>query len=88
MSFDCMPIALTISTVDPLNPTSSLSYPTSFMTERTTFSRSGVAFEEISPAITTKSVFTKVSQATLDSGSSIKKASRIASDIWSASLSG
>ena len=88
MSLDCIPIALTISTFDPLNPTSSLSYPTSLITDLTTVSKSGFALEEISPAMTTKSVLTNVSQATLESGSSFKKASSMASEIWSASLSG
>ena len=49
----------------------------------TTLSRSGFALEVISPATTTRSVLTRVSQATLALGSSTRKASKIASDIKS-----
>jgi hypothetical protein len=43
---------------------------------------------EISPATITSPVVTKVSQATRPSGSTARIASRTASEIWSASLSG
>src|SRR5436309_5249624 len=43
---------------------------------------------EISPATSTTPVVTRVSQATLPMGSSAMIASRTASEIWSASLSG
>src|SRR6185312_10099862 len=43
---------------------------------------------EISPATTTRPVVISVSQATRPSGSSVRTASRIASEIWSAILSG
>ena len=42
----------------------------------------------ISPPTITIPVVVKVSQATLDFGSCAKQASRIASETWSASLSG
>ena len=42
----------------------------------------------ISPATITRPVVTSVSQATLLSGSSASAASRMASEIWSAILSG
>src|SRR4051794_9102264 len=43
---------------------------------------------EISPATTTRPVVTSVSQATRPIGSSVRTASRIESEIWSAILSG
>src|SRR3954471_13687102 len=43
---------------------------------------------EISPATTTSPVVTSVSQATRPIGSSLRTASRIESEIWSAILSG
>src|SRR6266487_3974431 len=43
---------------------------------------------EISPATTTRPVVISVSQATRPCGSSARTASRTASEIWSASLSG
>ncbi len=42
----------------------------------------------ISPATTTRPVVIRVSQATRPSGSSVRTASRTASEIWSAILSG
>ena len=51
------------------------------MTFLTTSSRLGFALEVISPAITTRSVLTSVSQATLDSGSPSRNASNMASEI-------
>src|ERR1035437_3573719 len=49
---------------------------------------STVAVVDISPATTTKPVVTRVSQATLPLGSVARTASRTASEIWSATLSG
>ena len=46
------------------------------------------ALVEISPATTTRPVVSSVSQATRPWGSSSKMASRMASEIWSAILSG
>jgi hypothetical protein len=46
------------------------------------------AVELTSPLTTVSPVVTSVSHATFDSGSLAKKASRIASEIWSATLSG
>ena len=42
----------------------------------------------ISPAITTRPVLMRASQATRLSGSAARKPSRIASEIWSQTLSG
>src|SRR5436190_10296695 len=46
------------------------------------------AFERISPDMTTRFVLTRHSQATRLSGSSARAASRMPSEIWSATLSG
>ena len=58
------------------------------ITWRHNSSRSTHALVLISPASTTMPVFTMVSQATRASGSSVRIASRTASEIWSAILSG
>src|SRR5215813_11768577 len=50
--------------------------------------KSGLAFEVISPAITIKPVFARVSSATRELESSASKASSTASEIWSHILSG
>src|SRR6267154_4578329 len=55
---------------------------------RTSDWTSTYAFVVISPAMTTSPVAVKVSQATRLPGSSARQASRIASEIWSAILSG
>ena len=47
-----------------------------------------MALVVISPAMTTIPVVTMVSQATRDFGSWVRMASRMASEIWSATLSG
>jgi hypothetical protein len=60
----------------------------SLTTPRTSGSRSTQAEVVISPATSTKPVFTSVSQATLALGSCSKIASSTASEIWSAILSG
>ena len=63
-------------------------YPIFLIVSRTTVGISTTAFVVISPATTTNPVVTIVSQATLLFGSCASIASRIASDIWSATLSG
>src|ERR1700687_6507120 len=55
---------------------------------RTTCWKSTYALVVISPAMTTRPVAVMVSQATRLDGSSRRQASRIASEIWSAILSG
>src|SRR5579863_6517531 len=55
---------------------------------RTTVWKSTYALVVISPAITTRPVAVRVSQATRLVGSSVRQASRMASEIWSAILSG
>ncbi len=55
---------------------------------RTTFWKSTYALVVISPAITTNPVAVRVSQATRLEVSSARQASRMASEIWSAILSG
>src|SRR6202040_170142 len=55
---------------------------------RTSDWKSTYALVVISPAMTTRPVAVRVSQATRLGGSSARQASRIASEIWSAILSG
>src|SRR6266404_750502 len=55
---------------------------------RTSDWKSTYALVVISPAMTTRPVAVRVSQATRLDGSSVRQASRIASEIWSAILSG
>src|SRR6202035_4157872 len=55
---------------------------------RTSDWKSTYALVVISPALTTRPVAVRVSQATRLDGSSARQASRIASEIWSAILSG
>src|SRR5271157_3724056 len=57
-------------------------------TPRTSVLKSTYALVVISPAITTRPVQVRVSQATRLAGSSRRQASRMASEIWSAILSG
>src|ERR1700749_5127144 len=59
-----------------------------WITPRTSVWKSTYALVVISPAITTRPVAVRVSQATRLVGSSARQASRIASEIWSAILSG
>src|SRR4051812_21324780 len=58
------------------------------MVERTTSGRWTYALVVISPAITARPVVTRVSQATREAGSSASSASRTASEMASATLSG
>ena len=58
------------------------------MTSRTVFWMSTYASDLTSPLTTARPVVTRVSQATLDSGSWLRNSSRMASEIWSATLSG
>src|SRR6476661_3406327 len=58
------------------------------MVARTMGSASTWAVDFISPATRAKSVVTRVSQATLEVGSWRRYSSRMASEIWSATLSG
>src|ERR1700722_2806402 len=55
---------------------------------RTTCWKSTQALVVISPAMTTRPVAVRVSHATRLLGSSVRQASRMASEIWSAILSG
>ena len=58
------------------------------ITRRAIAAKSSTALVVISPASTTSPVVSSVSTATRDPGSSASAASTIASEIWSASLSG
>src|SRR3982751_557563 len=58
------------------------------MVSRATSWMSTYVVVEISPETTTRPVFTSVSHATRPYGSSLRTASRTASEIWSATLSG
>jgi len=58
------------------------------MVERTTSGMSTQVRVVISPAMTAIPVLTRVSTATRELGSSLRQASRIASEIWSQTLSG
>src|SRR5579864_6026829 len=58
------------------------------ITPRTRVWKSTYALVVISPAMTTRPVAVRVSQATRLAGSSARQASRMASEIWSAILSG
>src|SRR6266851_1130035 len=58
------------------------------MVPRTSAWKSTYALVVISPAITTRPVAVRVSQATRLEVSSVRQASRMASEIWSAILSG
>ena len=63
-------------------------YPISLIVSRTICWKSTFAVVETSPISTANPVFTQVSQATRPYGSCSKIASKIASDTWSAILSG
>src|SRR5919198_3571613 len=58
------------------------------MVSRTTFCTSTLPFDVTSPATNTMPVVVIDSTATRESGSCLRKSSRIASDIWSHTLSG
>ena len=58
------------------------------ITWRAMAAKSSTAWVVISPASTTRPVVSSVSTATLDCGSAASAASTIASEIWSATLSG
>src|SRR6476661_11025065 len=58
------------------------------MVLRTMSGRCTYAFVVISPAMTARPVVTRVSQATRDAGSSVRRASSTASEMASATLSG
>ena len=58
------------------------------ITWRAMAAKSSTALVVISPASTTRPVVSRVSTATRDSGSVVSAASTIASEIWSATLSG
>ena len=72
----------------PFKPKASSVYPISQATFLAIASASIFAFVVISPPTRTKFVVAKVSQATWLSGSCLKHSSRIASEIWSQTLSG
>src|SRR5262245_51655538 len=61
---------------------------TASLTTRSTVARLRSALVVISPATTARSVVTSVSQATRLIGSAARQWSRMASEIWSATLSG
>ena len=69
MSGDCFEIRFTILQLLPLKPSSSLSYPILKIVLRIILSRSGLDDEVISPATITSLFLTRVSHATLLSGS-------------------
>ena len=58
------------------------------ITRRAMAVKSSTAFVVISPASTTRPVVSSVSTATRDAGSAASAASTIASETWSATLSG
>src|SRR5262245_51327590 len=77
--------------VSAANPMFGSTYPISRIAARAIFSTVAgdrSAFDVISPATTTRSVVTSVSQATRLIGSVARQWSRTASDTWSATLSG
>ncbi len=74
--------------VSPSKPYLARVYPMSVMTRRTIDGTSMYVDVEISPPTTASPVVTNVSHATRPIGSSRRIASRIASEIWSAILSG
>jgi hypothetical protein len=88
MSDDCSSIDTSTPHEFPSKHSSSRSYPISQIVLRTRRAMSTYAFVEISPATTTSPVVSRVSQATRPRGSSSRIASRMASEIWSAILSG
>src|SRR5918996_1905064 len=88
MSGDCSCIAVTTPHVSPSRPNFAFVYPTSVTVDRTTAGMSTQPRVVISPETMTRPVVTRVSHATLEPSSTRSIASRIASEILSASLSG
>src|SRR6185503_8133351 len=88
MSGDCSWIDVTTPQVSPSIPKFASVYPISVTVRRTTVGISMYSDVEISPATMTRPVVTSVSHATRHSGSIARIASRTASEIRSASLSG
>src|SRR5262245_20855512 len=88
MSGDWRSIAVTTAQVSTLNPVSGEVYPISRMTRLATSPNSHRPWLVISPATTTIPVLMSASQATRLSGSCARSESRIASEIWSHTLSG
>src|SRR5207344_373008 len=88
MSPDCSWIDVITPQVSPSIPKFASVYPISVTVRRTTVGISMYSDVEISPATITRPVVTSVSQATRHSGSTARIASRTASEILSASLSG
>src|SRR5512132_983185 len=88
MSGDCSWIDVITPQVSPSIPKLASVYPISVTVRRTTAGISMYSDVEISPATMTSPVVTNVSHATRHSGSTARMASRTASEIRSASLSG
>ena len=88
MSADCSWIEVTTQQVSPSMPKFASVYPISVIVLRTTAGMSMYSDVLISPATMTRPVVTSVSQATRPFGSTARMASRTASEIRSASLSG
>ena len=88
MSGDCACKNTSTSQLSASNQYSFFVYPILRITSRAICSAFTVPFDFTSHAITTLCVVTKVSQATLEFRSCAKYASKIASEIWSATLSG
>ena len=88
MSGDCSSIATTTPQVSASNPYLARVYPMPFTVSRTRRGMSMYVSVVISPATTTRPVVISVSQATRLIGSFVSAASRTASEIWSAILSG
>src|SRR5688500_11984696 len=88
MSGDCCVTIRLMNTLTAWNKSSSLTYPISRMHVQAILSKSSFDLVVISPPITTRFDFTKVSQATRLNLSPERHASRTASEIVSATLSG
>src|SRR6266571_1886679 len=88
MSGDCSWMDTAIPHVSPSKPYFARVYPISETVLRTIDGMSMYVEVEISPATHTSPVVMSVSHATRPNGSSVKIASRMASDTWSAILSG
>src|ERR1700689_703083 len=88
MSPDCLLMVEMTAQVLQSKPCRALSYPMVWTVPRTTCWKSTYALVVISPAITTRPVAVRVSAATRLYGSCSRQASRMASETWSAILSG
>ena len=88
ISLDCSSIVVITPHVSASNPYLPLVYPISRTVSRTIFWISTYAFVEISPMTITIPVVVQVSHATRLIGSCSNSASKIASEIWSQTLSG